>query len=762
MALVFANVVVTTILTGLITFLPMTETNDEAPEGWRNLQDITIFAEQANGMSCSGGGELEVVNGNLPVDGIVTYNASPSLRLNVTTEVSSYWWLCLLTLRSWCPHDVSQYVSKGFLEFNVKGKEGGEQFLIGAKDQVRERKSGEEKEVAKPVTDYCTITTEWQRVEIPLADIMDPSLGIDPSNIMVIVLKNADLNPLTVWLNGIKITSRDKEKSYPAIKVNQIGFLLDGSKYALVSGFEDELQISEDTIYDIRDISNDRSVFEGRLSLVETYDQHDSGEKIFKADFSSLEKAGDYYIAIDSGGIDRSPVFRLGDDVFMPLMVDAARYFYYQRSGIELTKEYCPDYPRKDLTPQDVSAVFDSNENSKRNVTKGWYDAGDLGKYVSSGSTALSDLFWAYEFYPSLFVDNQLDIPESGNGVPDILDEARWEIEWIIKMQDPGSGGFYARVQSDNDSDVTKRIVRDREGNRTNIRPTDDTACAAAVLAHSYLLFLEYDQAFAERCLHLACKAWDYLDRNPHNIKSPNGPYSVDDDRADRLWASASLFRATHEQKYNNYFVDNYREMMSRFENQYGDGSGCSNNWMDAFFCYSKSIHADNDALEWFSSKFKIWLDNKFKRYEESPWDNVVTNGNYYWGINSQILGISQEAIIGSSLLGEHEKPVHDMAMASLNWILGANPMRLSFVSGYGHDDIDVIFSVIYGNDGREGIPKGYLPGGPNRYEGGGLSRFPAKNYLESAGNWTTNEHTVYWNSALVFVAAYACQKNPF
>jgi len=88
-----------------------------------------------------------------------------------------------------------------------------------------------------------------------------------------------------------------------------------------------------------------------------------------------------------------------------------------------------------------------------------------------------SDLFWAYEMFPSQFVDGQFNIPESGNGVPDILDEARWELEWMLKMQDKESGGFYPRVQSDNDENIKSRIIRDQNG-----CTTDDTACAAEYL----------------------------------------------------------------------------------------------------------------------------------------------------------------------------------------------------------------------------------------------------------------------------------------
>ena len=169
-------------------------TTTSAPQGWRNLQDFYVFKDKVNGWSGSGAGELETENSNLPVDSKLTYENLPSLRFNVTTEIKSGWISSGLTLAGWCTHDVSQYVPNGYLEFNVKGKNGGEKFAIGAKDSVDERSSGKEKTITKPITDYCTVTTDWQHVKIPLKDILDPSLGIDPYNAQLISEK-VDMNP---------------------------------------------------------------------------------------------------------------------------------------------------------------------------------------------------------------------------------------------------------------------------------------------------------------------------------------------------------------------------------------------------------------------------------------------------------------------------------------------------------------------------------------------------------------------------------------
>lgn len=743
---VFIAVVCTTVIG------PMMVVNAGAPAGWRNLPDFYVFKDKTSGWSGSGAGELETVNGNLPVDTQVTYQNLPSLRLNLKTTLSSYWMSVILTLAEWNCHDVSRYVPNGYLEFNVKGKIGGEKFVIGAVDHVTERPSGVEKTITKPITDYCTVTTEWQHVKIPLKDILDPSLGMDPYNAKAIVLDKVNLDPFCVWINQLKLTSPDKENAFAAIKVNQVGFLETSEKYAFVSGFEDDFKAAAATQFQVKRVSDNSVAYSGQLVLVADYDANDSGERVFKAVFTDLKQPGEYYITVNADGIDKSPDFKIGNDIYKSLLVDSSRYLYYQRANIDLVAPYCTDYPRKDKSPQDFNCNFASNPSGTRDVSKGWYDAGDPNKYVTTGAETVSTLLWAYDMFPEVFFDKQNNIPESGNGVPDILDEARWELEWILKMQDAASGGFYCRVAFTDNFSSGQRVIMDKQGNTTNIKSTADTATAVGVLAHASIVYAKYDPVFAQKCLDAAKRGWPFLLQNPNNIKSPDGAYSTDSDKCERFWAASSLFRVTGDSSCNEYIKANYLDAASTFDGGNGDWTIP---WNNGFFHYMKAQNHSSDIESWYRDKFKTWTNNKIDRYKKNPWGNVIENGNYYWGSNSIILGCPREALIGSAILGTNSDEIKKMARSSLNWILGANPMRKSFVSGYGDDSIKEIFGT-WSEDGLAGIPKGIMPGGPNRYQGTGLSIFPAKCYLESAAEFTTNEHTLGWNSILVFMAAFA------
>lgn len=740
----------------------------EAPAGWRDLLDYQIFSNVSDGWAGDSGFGLQTENSKLPIDSTAMYNGLPSLLVNTATPTSPSWFNALITVAGWKAYNFTPYHANGFLEFNVKGNVGGESFLLGFKDRVFERAAGGEITTTVNINNYVSITKNWTHVKIPLKDVIQVSQGIDPASIDALSIKNNGFQPLKVWLNDIRVTSPDKEREYPPIKVNQLGYPADGVKQALVTGFEDVLTVDEGTPFSVKNAANNSTAFSGTLVLTKNYDDVDSGERIFTADFTNLTAPGKYYVAVQ--GLQNSPKFSIGtaNDIYDPFLKDVTRYFYYQRTGIDITSPYTQDYQRTDFTP-DTAVPLMSNPSIIKDVSKGWYDAGDKGKYVNAGAKALSDLFWAYELMPEKFTDNQFNIPESGNGIPDILDEARWELEWMLKMQDEATGGFYARVTFQDDDNLVDREIIDKDtvSSRTDIKTTADTATAAGVLAHAYLIYQNIDPAFAQSCLDAAIDAWGYLEAHPENIRTPNTgrwPYDVTDDASNRLWAAGSLYRTTGDAVYNNYFLANYTDMGIFFEDTLDFASGWANTWNTGFFSYLEAANPDSGVVSWYTTKFEQWFNDKVDRYQESPWKSVIKDGNYYWGITMQVADTPMEMIIGTKLLGTFESNrdiINEINYSQLDWILGQNPVGTSFVSGYGDNSVQYPFSIIFRTDNLPGVPKGYLVGGPNKYSnditvGNQISRFAGKNYHDNFQEWTTNEHTVYWNSGLVFIAAYA------
>jgi len=763
----------------MLVILPMTfvmsrASAQAATSGGHPLKDIRVFSDTRYDQWAGAGSPLSVetvsYNGNpaLPVDTEETYNGLPSMRFNIPSDGSSGfgWWTVLQANNNWETFSLVPYYANGVLEFNIKGAAGGEAFTLGLRDRVYERNPVEYSTPAIQSGTYVAVTTAWQHVRIPLKDIIAEGSVFDLNQAWLLVFGNANNNAQKFWLNDIKYTSPDPEHSASVIKVNQLGYNTLAEKYALVSGFADELKVVTGTPFKVKRASDNTVVYTGNLKLVNDYDTQ-SGERVFKADFSLLLKPGTYYVSVAATGVADSPVFQIGKNVYQPLIVDAVRYFYYQRQGMALDAVHAGTYTRGVGHSQDANAAFRSGTNPNRDVSQGWYDAGDYGKYVNAGGTAVSDLVWSYQLFPGQFPDHQLNIPESGNGIPDILDEAKWELDWILKMQDEASGGFYHMVQPTGsatpDQDTSPRFIEDVSGSLTNVRPTDDAASAAAALAEAAISFKKFDAAYANTLLSAARHGWDYLAAHLDGVGPVPGPYAVGDDRADRLWAAAALFRATGEAKYHQYFLDHYQQFANTWESTTDNAHGVGNMAMIAFLDYMKAAHPNATAKVWFVTKFKAWREMILKRSEQGAWHNTLLDDDYFWGSNGAVLNTTHVLAVGSLVLGDYNLVsgvrVVRAVESAMNYILGVNPLRVSYVSGYGVDTTKKIYSTIWSNDGRPGIPKGYIPGGPNSYNNVLLScRFPAKCYLDNDSGWTTNENAIYWNSALVLNAALVAQ----
>lgn len=358
--------------------------------------------------------------------------------------------------------------------------------------------------------------------------------------------------------------------------------------------------------------------------------------------------------------------------------------------------------------------------------------------------------------FPGEFKDNQFNIPESGNGIADILDEAKYELDFFLKMQDVKTGGFYDYVWPQNDIGKA-RYIEDMAQGESDVKSTVNTADAAAILAHAYIVYKNIFPEAANKYLAAAKEGWKYLENNPDLIKTPSGPYYAENDKGERLWAAASLYRATGEAKYNDYFKAHYDETgFAKMFDEPQNAHGVNGMALIAYLNYMKSSSPDENVTKWFKNKFNNWSQEQLKRSGKGSWGNTLRDTDYYWGSNMPALETSLVLYAGNSLLGQDQMRATEAALGNLNYVLGTNPLRFSYVSGYGEDCEKNVFSGIWSSDNIDSIPKGYMAGGANGYEGKMISRFAAKCHLDSNGEWTTNEHTIYWNSALVFSAALA------
>ena len=690
------------------------------------LQGIPLITDQIAGSSMGFG----------PLDTENTWEGMPVVK--VPSGMGT------LVLRNWNTSDLSAYTANGEIRFMIRS-EGAEYVTVGLQDHVQERAQRE-------YETYITVdnlSEEWEEIRIPLADFYAQEEALDEQYIWTVKLR-ADGD---AYISNMVIASPDPETVYPAIKLNQVGYLPDAEKVAFASGFREILLCDEETPFyvvrtDIREI-----VYTGTLSPVTDDDEH-SGEALYAMDFTGLQEEGEYQVLLtDANGVTCGSVsFRVSRDAYDGLLTDVCRYYYFQRANVNLEEAYAGEWAREGLHQEDFAMPFLSDETQTRDVSGGWFDAGDFGKYVDPGAAAVIDLLWTYHFFAEEFYDGQNQIPESGNGIPDLLDEIRVELDFILKMQDTADGGFYHRVNPD---DSSRRLVDTFGAGGSNVKSTSATASSAAVLAFASVYYREFDAAYSSTLLHAAEQGWDYTVEHP-NITS-TGTYGTDELDSQRLWAACTLYYATGEKEYHDYIKAHYTVFEDGFD-IYAFGHGAENMEKLAYFTYLLCEETSPEITAWVLPKYENWKKEMLKNIESNPWRTVLPTWGYWWGSNSNALKAVMEMYIGDRLLGNELTEARSAAQDVLDYILGRNPLSMSYVTGEGERSISCTYSGIFGQDGLEGFPPGYMPGGVNSYDNWIVSKYPAKCYDDSTFDWVSNENAIYYNSPLVFMTALCKQ----
>ena len=543
-----------------------------------------------------------------------------------------------------------------------------------------------------------------------------------------------ELGEHTIYLDNVVLeVVNDDEVDYSSvgpyqapILANQIGYRTNDKKTAVVR------QDGGDT-FKVVNADTDEAVYTGTLG--EAVENSSAKETDRIADFSELKTPGKYYITC--GDLDKSYTFVIADNPYQELMKEAVRMFYLQRCGCEIEDE---KFGHK-ACHAELATVYGTTD--KIDVTGGWHDAGDYGRYTVAAAKAVADLLYAYDANPSLFTDD-FGIPESGNGVPDILDEVRYELEWMLKMQ-AADGGVYHKVSC---ATFPAYVMPEKETGELIVTPVSSTATAdfAASMAMAYEFYKSVDEAFAAKCLAAAEKSWAYLEANPDfNFKNPTdistGDYGDKTDKDERYWAACQLYRATEDTKYladvsgvktgldwstvgdyGNIALTTIKVPEGRLDNRF--------------------IPAENAA-----ESLKKSAESAEKIVSKSPYGSPVTE--YNWGSNMTIAN-------AGILLALDGKT--DAANEVLNYLLGKNPLGACFVTGFGTVSPETPHHRP--SMAKNAAQPGMLVGGVNsNLEDSAAKAYcktnpPAKCWVDNSESYSTNEITIYWNSPLVYLLA--------
>ncbi len=598
------------------------------------------------------------------------------------------------------------------------------------------------------------------------------------------------------------------------IKIDQFGYRLNDQKIAVISspqkGFNallpEDLKVGK--VYQVRDWVTDNVLFTTEVSVWNSGAVHDqSGDKCWWVDFSAFNKQGAYYLFDTERGFC-SYRFEINDNVYDELLVHAVRAFLYQRCNFNKTTAYYgvgfedkPSHMEKNQDKYCVAAWDSTGSEPIRDLTGGWFDAGDFNKYTSFAFWPLQDLLLSYQENKKIWRDDY-NIPESGNGVPDILDEVKYELDWLLKMQHK-DGSLFSKVAVSAYQYITPPSA-DTNTRRYGKPSTNAALTGAMAFSLGSIQYKNFTttKAYASKLIEAAKKAWAWAIANPNNRFKNEGFSSANPDRDNAygggfppdyskfnfLVAAVYLYAATGDVQYQQYFDNHYTEahMISGeafriYENYVyqafayyttlkGATTSVVNNIKKAYTAYLNNT--DDKMPAYLSNKdaYRAYIKDEYYEWG-STWRHMMT-ANFY--IDAYWYNLNTNA--------EQRKHYENAAAGLLHYMHGTNPLGLVYISNMNTFGAEKSITQFYHNwftDGSKwdqvgvsevGPPPGYVGEGPNPKYSVNMwpkGELPQKAYKDwnTAFNGANNEAAyeitevgIYYQAAYIRVLSKFCK----
>ena len=546
--------------------------------------------------------------------------------------------------------------------------------------------------------------------------------------------------------------------SVAAPLMNQLGFAPDAEKTVVFPG-------NDANGLEVRDLSG-KTVL--KLKAPDVYEWDYSGEEVQTFDISAVKKPGTYRL-FRGGEYVGTPIV-VGKNVYADLVKASLKWFYYQRSSMALEPQYAGKWARAAGHMDDHVIIYGTDKvtggkgaGKTIKSARGWYDAGDYGKYIVNSGITVWTLLEIYENFPKYADSLTWNIPREFPKYPELLEEVRYNLDWMLTMQDK-DGGVYHKVSTlrfsgsvlpENDKDARYAIIK-------NLTATLDFA---GVMAQASVVYRNIDKAYADKMLKAAEKAYAWAKKNPTAFyKQPadvqTGSYAPgnEDGKDEFRWAAAELFRATKKKNYQDDLKGNAFTANGAW-------------WGDL-----NMLAAIRVALD--SADFEPGLVAEAKKVVMNEANNLRAVGDtsayrlpafpwsWNWGSNSAMANNGMVLVHAYLLTGD--RSYLDGAQQCLDYLLGKNPMDITYVTGFGYRSPRNPHHRPSESDMVDDPVPGMLVGGPHlgkqdinldgkeswKCPNYAAADKPALAYIDNRCSYATNEVAINWNAPLAYLAA--------
>jgi hypothetical protein len=547
------------------------------------------------------------------------------------------------------------------------------------------------------------------------------------------------------------------------ITIDQFGYRTGDDKVAVIvnpqTGFNKDDHFTPGNVYQLRRVSDDSVVFTGKPAPWNNgQTDNAAGDKAWWFDFSAVSEPGTYYVYDEKKAL-RSYNFRIADNVYEKVLYDALRMFYYQREGMAHEAPYA-EYPWHDAAAwtgpgQDAEArdvLMITDESRKRDVSGGWMDAGDTNKYVTFVDSCVHDLLSTYESNPGFFRDFNLNIPESHLNAPDILSEIKWEMDWLIKMQNEDGSAYMKSGMQKNDAvsppsqDATPRVYLGKKSSAAAI-------AIAGMFAHGALSYKTIDlyRGYGDELGKKAEKAWEWyigcLNNNARTggdlydasvdigvdkvdngeIRSGIANRSLKDQDMLAVAAAVYLYALTNKTEYHDYIKTNYSllpPMQADLSNHRESGFINFPRQLGLAYIYYMGLpNADASVANALKGRYTAVAENTSVHIphqfmpEKSAYRAYVSPNMFFWGGHQYRAARGYDSYLLSelNLIPSMSGSFRTMAANQLHYFHGVNPFGMTFLTNMRSAGASKSVTWMY-HEWFMDIPgpPGYLVGGPN------------------------------------------------